>query len=111
MLHRLRSVLVRPGRECLHGTVEVDETYLGGRGHVCYRLLELAISHGPIRYRDVAVGGRQRKVMPAVPLGRGHPPGIERLPADRPWRHAISQLHTAHLRHSPGSTENPAELN
>lgn len=31
MLHRLRSVLVRPGRERLAGTVEVDETFIGGR--------------------------------------------------------------------------------
>ncbi len=30
MLHRLRSVLVRPGRDRLSGTVEVDETYFGG---------------------------------------------------------------------------------
>lgn len=30
MLHRLRSVRVRPGRELLTGTVEVDETYIGG---------------------------------------------------------------------------------
>ena len=30
MLHRLRSVLVRPGRERLAGRVEVDETYIGG---------------------------------------------------------------------------------
>lgn len=30
MLHRLRSVLVRPGREQLAGAVEVDETYIGG---------------------------------------------------------------------------------
>ncbi len=30
MLHRLRSVLVRPGRERLRGEVEVDETYIGG---------------------------------------------------------------------------------
>ena len=30
MLHRLRSVLVRPGRERLTGTVEVDETFVGG---------------------------------------------------------------------------------
>jgi transposase-like protein/ribosomal protein L37AE/L43A len=30
MLHRLRSVLVRPGRELLSGTVEVDETFIGG---------------------------------------------------------------------------------
>lgn len=31
MLHRLRSVLVRPGRERLTGVVEVDETYIGGQ--------------------------------------------------------------------------------
>lgn len=30
MLHRLRSVLVRPGRDRLTGIVEVDETYIGG---------------------------------------------------------------------------------
>ena len=30
MLHRLRSVLVRPGRERLTGMVEVDETFIGG---------------------------------------------------------------------------------
>src|SRR6266545_4841376 len=30
MLHRLRSVLVRPGRDRLTGAVEVDETYIGG---------------------------------------------------------------------------------
>lgn len=30
ILHRLRSVLVRPGRELLSGTVEVDETLIGG---------------------------------------------------------------------------------
>jgi len=28
MLHRLRRAMVRPGRELLHGEVEVDETYL-----------------------------------------------------------------------------------
>ena len=30
MVHRLRSVLVRPGRERLRGDVEVDESYFGG---------------------------------------------------------------------------------
>ena len=30
MLHRFRSVLIRPGRELLSGQVEVDETYIGG---------------------------------------------------------------------------------
>lgn len=30
MLHRYRSVMVRPGRDRLTGDVEVDESYLGG---------------------------------------------------------------------------------
>jgi transposase-like protein len=29
-LHKLRRAMVRPGRDRLHGVVEVDETYLGG---------------------------------------------------------------------------------
>ena len=29
-LHKLRSAMVRPGRDALCGTVEVDETYVGG---------------------------------------------------------------------------------
>ena len=29
-LHKLRRAMVRPGRDCLSGIVEVDETYMGG---------------------------------------------------------------------------------
>lgn len=29
-LHKLRCAMVRPGRDCLSGIVEVDETYIGG---------------------------------------------------------------------------------
>ena len=30
LLHKLRTAMVRPGRERLYGTVEADETYMGG---------------------------------------------------------------------------------
>ena len=29
-LHKLRRAMIRPGRDCLHGEIEVDETYVGG---------------------------------------------------------------------------------
>src|SRR5713101_2377604 len=44
MLHRLRSVLVRPGRDRLTDTVEVDETYIGGD--------EPGLRHHPRRPRE-----------------------------------------------------------
>jgi transposase-like protein len=48
MLHRLRSVLVRPGRERLSGVVEVDETFIGG--------LEPGLSGGRARGKKVLTG-------------------------------------------------------
>lgn len=48
MLHRLRSVLVRPGRDRLSGVVEVDETYIGG--------LEPGLPGGRARGKKVLTG-------------------------------------------------------
>jgi transposase-like protein len=48
MLHRLRSVLVRPGRERLAGVVEADETYIGG--------LESGLPGGRARGKKVLTG-------------------------------------------------------
>ena len=48
MLHRLRSVLVRPGRERLSGIVEVDEAYFGGE--------EPGLRGGRARGKKVLVG-------------------------------------------------------
>jgi hypothetical protein len=58
------------------------------RGLVFYRVLELAVGHQPVRYRDIVAGKRPRKIPPAPPGTRGHPPSLERPPAERPWRAA-----------------------
>ena len=61
LLHRLRSVLVRPGRERLHGDVEVDETFIGGE-------------------EPGLRGGRQKgkKVLVAVAVDEEQPKGFGR---------------------------------
>jgi transposase-like protein len=58
------------------------------RGLVFYRLLELAAGHDPVRYRNIVAGKRPRKIPPTPPTKRGHPPSLERPPAERPWRAA-----------------------
>ena len=60
------------------------------RGLVFYRVLELAIGHDPVRYRDLVAAPKPKAKPPAAPARRGHPPSIERPQAARPWR-------TAHL--------------
>lgn len=56
------------------------------RGMLFYRVLELAITHGPVRYQDIIQTKRPRSVPPVPPRTRGRPPSLERPPADRPWR-------------------------
>ena len=58
------------------------------RGMVFYRVLELAVAHDPVRYQDLIASRRPRAVPPSPPQARGHPPSLERPPANRPWRTA-----------------------
>lgn len=105
-VHRVASLAKR----WLLGTHQgsVDEAHLPGylnefafrfnrrrsrsRGLVFYRLLELAVGHGPVRYHDLIVRQRSRAAPPAPPGTRGHPPSLERPGANRPWRAADMQL-------------------
>jgi transposase-like protein len=56
------------------------------RGMVFYRVLELAVTHQPVRYHNLIATHRPRQVPPTPPPVRGHPPSLERPPANRPWR-------------------------
>ena len=56
------------------------------RGMLFYRVLELAVAHTPVRYQELIIERRPPPVPPVPPQRRGHPPSLERPPADRPWR-------------------------
>lgn len=58
------------------------------RGLVFYRVLELAVDHKPVRYKELIVNKRPRKQLPTPPQARRNPPSLERPPAHRPWRAA-----------------------
>ena len=58
------------------------------RGMVFYRVLQLAVTHEPVRYRDLVANPQPKPVPPRAPGGRGHPPTLDQPSADRPWRAA-----------------------
>jgi hypothetical protein len=53
---------------------------------VFYRVLELAVMHEPVRYQDLILNPEPKKIPPAGRAGWGHPPSLDRPPANRPWR-------------------------
>jgi hypothetical protein len=50
------------------------------RGLVFYRVLELAVAHDSVRYRDLIATKKPRAVPPAPPRARGHPRAWSALP-------------------------------
>lgn len=56
------------------------------RGLVFHRVLELAVGHEPVRYRDLVVDPQPMTHPPAGRAGWGHPPSLDLPPANRPWR-------------------------
>jgi transposase-like protein len=56
------------------------------RGLVFYRVLELAVAHEPVRYRDLIANPKSGTARRPPPTTRGRPPSLERPPANRPWR-------------------------
>lgn len=56
------------------------------RGMLFYRVLELAVAHAPVRYKDLVATQRPRAVPPKPPTRRGHPSSLEMPPQNRPWR-------------------------
>lgn len=58
------------------------------RGMVFYRVLELAVEHAPVRYRDLVIDPKPKARRPIPPNTRGKPPTLDRPRAARPWRHA-----------------------
>lgn len=56
------------------------------RGLLFYRVLELAVAHAPVRYKDLVATQRPRATPPSPPRRCGHPSSLERPPQVRPWR-------------------------
>jgi len=56
------------------------------RGMVFYRVLELAVAHTPVRYRELVANLQPKRVPPKPPGGGGHPPSM-----DRPGRRDLGE--------------------
>jgi hypothetical protein len=53
---------------------------------VVYRVLELAVAHDPVRYRELILNPRPNTTQQVPPATRGRPQSLDRPPAARPWR-------------------------
>jgi transposase-like protein len=114
-VHRVASLAKRWLLDTHQGSV--DEAHLQGylneftfrfnrrtstsRGMVFYRVLQLAVGHDPVRYRDLVADSQSKKTPPTPPGAGGHPPSLERPPG----RPALARPTTSSSR---GHTARPA---
>ncbi len=57
------------------------------RGLPFLRVLQLAVGHDPVRYRQLIASPKPKKIRPAPPGSRGNPTSLDRPRATRPWRY------------------------
>ena len=102
-VHRVASLAKRWLVSTHQGAIEVDHLtgYLDefcfrfnrrpsrSRGLLFYRVLQLAVGHEPVRYRQLIANPKPKKTPPIPPARRGHPPSPDRPPAARPWRNPV----------------------
>lgn len=80
------------------------------RGAVVLRVLELAVSHVPVRFGDVVASRQSRTIQPISMRRHGHPPSLARPPANRPRRNASRDNNSAWME-TPDLTNNLCPLN
>jgi transposase-like protein len=99
-VHRVASLIKRWLLGTHQGSVEVahlpsymnefvfrfNRRHSRSRGLIFYRVLQLAIAHDPVRYRDLVANPQPKTTPPTPPGKRGSPPSIDRPRAARPWR-------------------------
>ena len=68
MLHKLRAAMVRDNHELLHGTIEIDETYIGGarKGKAARGALGKVIVAGAVEVHGEYPGRVRLQVIPNV---------------------------------------------
>jgi transposase-like protein len=105
-VHRVASLVKRWLLSTHQGAVDIEHLpgYLNefcfrfnrrrsrSRGLVFLRVLQLAIGHDPVRYRQLIARSRPKKARSTPPAGRGHPPSLDRPRATRPWRNGRGEV-------------------
>src|ERR1039458_6727999 len=85
LAHRVRDAAHLPS-DLREFVFRFNRRHSRSRGMLFYRVLELAVVHAPVRYKDLVAAQRPRAVPPMPPRRRGHPPSLEMPAQDRPWR-------------------------